>query len=186
MATLAAGTLILVVGPSGSGKDTLIAGASAALAGDARFVFARRVITRPAAAGGEDHEPISEQEFVSREHRAGFLITWRAHGLAYGLPSSLANDLADGRNVIAGVSRTVLVELLRRYPGARIVEITAPPATIATRLAARGREDAAGVAERLARHAPSAPAGADVVTIVNDAAPEAGVAKFVTALQRAA
>ena len=44
------GRLFVVVGASGAGKDTLIAGA---LAADPRLHWARRVITRPAVAGGE-------------------------------------------------------------------------------------------------------------------------------------
>ena len=41
------GSLVLVVGPSGVGKDTLIGGAKQALENDRRFTFVRRVVTRP-------------------------------------------------------------------------------------------------------------------------------------------
>ncbi len=179
-----AGTLFLIVGPSGAGKDTLIDGARAKLAGDGRTLFARRVITRPAGSGGEDHEPATEAEFGERERGGGFLITWRAHGLAYGLPAQLGDALAAGRNVVANVSRAVLDELVRRFPTAHIVEITAPPEILATRLAGRGRETASQIAERLARDGAAMPVGATVTTVVNDSAPEDGIARLLAVLEK--
>ena len=58
------GTLILVIGPSGAGKDSIIAGAAERLRDDKRILFARRVITRPAHAGGENHLAVSAGEFA--------------------------------------------------------------------------------------------------------------------------
>jgi len=174
--------LIAVVGPSGAGKDTLMDIARAALADDPRFVFARRVITRPADAGGEAHEAVSEDEFEAR--LPGFALHWSAHGLRYAIPGSVEAEMAAGRVVIANLSRRVLAEAATRYR-LRVLEITAPVALRAARLAARGREDAADLAARLAREAPL-PAGLDVVTVMNDATPAEGAARVVDALNRAA
>lgn len=179
---MVAGTLILVVGPSGAGKDTLLDGARLALADDPRFVFARRVITRPAGAGGEDHEPATEAVFAEHERRGDFLLSWRAHGLGYGLPGALADDLAVGRSVIANVSRSVIAEAAARYAPIAVIEVTAPLEIRAERLARRGRETAADVAQRLAREGAAAPEGVAVTTVVNDAGPDEGVARFLAAV----
>src|ERR1700729_2806002 len=98
---LRVGTLFFVVGPSGSGKDSLIDGARTVLEPTGRYVFARRVITRPAGSAGEDHEFTTEEEFARRESLGDFLISWNAHGLRYGLLASLLVALENGQNVIA-------------------------------------------------------------------------------------
>jgi phosphonate metabolism protein PhnN/1,5-bisphosphokinase (PRPP-forming) len=175
--------LVAVVGPSGAGKDTLMDAARARLEADPRFVFVRRVITRPAEAGGEAHEPETEAGFAARRAAGGFALDWRAHGLCYGIPRTIEDDLAAGRTVIANLSRGVLAEAAARYP-LRVLVITAPLGVRAARLAARGREDAADVAARLAREAPL-PEGLDVATVMNDATPEEGAERVMAALSRA-
>ena len=86
------GTLFLVVGPSGAGKDTLLDGARRALSDDDTYVFARRTITRPKGSGGEDHEAENLAKFELRIEADDFLAHWNAHGLHYGLPTALLND----------------------------------------------------------------------------------------------
>ena len=83
-----AGALVLVVGPSGAGKDTLIAAARTALAGDGRFVFPRRIITR-SASRWEDHDTLDEAQFSAALAAGQFAAHWRAHGLYYALPVSI-------------------------------------------------------------------------------------------------
>jgi phosphonate metabolism protein PhnN/1,5-bisphosphokinase (PRPP-forming) len=172
--------LVLVVGPSGAGKDTLLDAARVALADDPRFRFVRRVITRPAEAGGEAHEPVTEAEFATR----AFALSWQAHGLRYGIPADIETDLAAGRVVVANVSRGVIAEAARRFP-VRVIEVTASADILAARLASRGRETAADVAARLARSVPI-PDRIIVETVMNDAAIETGAARFLAALTLAA
>jgi phosphonate metabolism protein PhnN/1,5-bisphosphokinase (PRPP-forming) len=172
--------LVLVVGPSGAGKDTLLAAARDALSGDARFRFVRRVVTRSADAGGEDHEPVTEAEFVGRD----FALQWQAHGLRYGIPADVAADVASGVVVVANVSRAVIAEAAMRFP-VRVIEVTAPPRILAERLAMRGRETASAIAARLARTV-SLPENVVVDTVLNDTTPELGAVRFLAALSRAA
>lgn len=177
------GTLFLVVGPSGAGKDTLLNGARAALADDPRFVFARRVITRPEGTGAEDHDPVDEAAFERRRAAGGFLLSWRAHGLAYGLPAALAETLAEGRHVVANVSRAVIADASARLAPVRVIEITAAPSVRAQRLAGRGRETAAEIEARLSRAPPCIPDRVDRVTIRTEATREEGIARLVAALE---
>jgi ribose 1,5-bisphosphokinase len=116
------GTLVLVVGPSGAGKDTLISGARGALMGDARFVFPRRAITRSPLAGGEDNETMPPGAFAAAMAAGAFALAWRAHGLSYGIPVAIEAALGQGRHVVANVSRSVIVEARQRYRPLHIVE----------------------------------------------------------------
>jgi thymidine phosphorylase len=183
-----AGRLVLVVGPSGAGKDTVLSAARARL-GDTETsgatVFARRAITRPADAGGERHEAVSEADFAAVEAAGGYLLSWRAHGLAYGIPARYRDDLAAGRQVVANVSRGVVAQACARWPNCLTVVIDAPLALRAERLALRGREPANDVAARLYREAGWTPP-TDTRIVVNDDTPERAVDAFLAAIAQSA
>lgn len=164
------------------GKDTLIDGARAALAGEG-VVFARREITRPAEAGGENHIPVSEAEFAERRAAGAYALSWRAHGLGYGIPASVRADLAQGRTVVANVSRSVLDEARAAFRRVRVISIGADEAVIRERLIHRGRETPEEIDERVARAGAFRVEGADVVHVRNNSTPDAGVAAFVAALE---
>ena len=169
------GLLVLVVGPSGSGKDTLMAGAAQALSDDCRFRFVRRVVTRPAAAP-EDHEVADPERFTARRDAGGFALHWEAHGLHYGLPADIIEDLRRGRVIVANVSRGVLAEAGARFP-TLVIEITVTDWVRAIRLRKRGREAPDDVTARLSREVPL-PEGLPVFTIVNDGSIAQGIAAF--------
>jgi len=169
-------SVFAIVGPSGAGKDTLIA---AALAARPDIIALRRCITRPEAAGGEPFEGITEVEFLRREAAGDFALSWRAHGLSYGVPPAPTGGIT-----LFNCSRRMLEQAALAFPGLRVIEVTASAPVLAQRLASRGRETAEDIAARLARRAPL-PAGLPVTTIINDGTIAQGVAAFLAALDDA-
>lgn len=143
------GTFVAIVGPSGAGKDSVMSYAAERLGED--LVMVRRVVTREADGGSEDHDTMTLDQFVAAETEGRFVLSWEAHGLRYGLPVELENELHAGRVVIANLSRAVIAKLMSRYPTAIIVEVTADPSVIAARLACRGREDEEEIRRRMDR-----------------------------------
>lgn len=181
------GRFIAVVGPSGSGKDSIIRAArnqltgnqlagnqfarsqlaKDRLAGEAAVVFLQRVITRP-ADDHEDHAPISEEGFRQAQVAGEFALSWQAHGLSYGISRNVDDAVRGGASVVVNVSRTIVPELRERYDNLVIVVVSLDPQKLRQRLAARGRETPADIDRRIARAMQEMPAGPDVVEIRND------------------
>ena len=176
------GALVLVVGPSGVGKDTLLGGARALFCGDSRFHFLKREITRPEDAGGEDHTAVSVAQFDERCSAGAYALSWAAHGLFYGLPWSELADMDRGVTIIANGSRSVLDEARDRFDRLAIVSINAPEDKLRERLLARGRESAEDIDRRIARAGAFTVTGEDVVHISNDGEIDDGVARLAEAL----
>ncbi|MFC3614430.1 phosphonate metabolism protein/1,5-bisphosphokinase (PRPP-forming) PhnN [Lutimaribacter marinistellae] len=148
--------VIAVVGPSGVGKDSVMA---ALAARDPRIRLVRRVITRRSEAGGEPFEGVSEEEFARRIAAGSFVLHWSAHGLRYGIPAAITDLRRDARAVLVNLSRSVLAEAEHAFGNFAVISLTARPELLAARLAARGREDEAQRTQRLSRAALSLPDG---------------------------
>lgn len=176
------GTLFLVVGPSGAGKDTVIGEARRTLAGNPDYVFPTREITRPADAGGEDHHPVTEDTFERRAAAGKYAFHWRANGLSYGVPASVLKELDHGRHVVVNVSRTIIKSVRERISPLRILLIDVEQDILRERLNNRGRETRDDVIARLRRAARYTVAGEGVTTVCNSGSVEDGVAAFLSAL----
>src|SRR5215831_8574453 len=93
------GRLVLVVGPSGAGKDTLIARARATCRDDASVVFPRRIVTRPPSIF-EANEFMPPSAFEQAAANGAFAIWWSAHGHMYRIPLAVDFDIEAGRTVV--------------------------------------------------------------------------------------
>ena len=149
------GRPVAIVGPSGVGKDSVME----ALAADPDIVLARRVITRPSEAGGEDFDGVTEEDFRHREAAGAFVLSWPAHGLLYGVPLAVNDDLEAGRIVLVNLSRAVLIAAQEVWPDLVVISLTAPPEVLAARLSGRGREAEEEQKRRLSRGSLPLPEG---------------------------
>jgi ribose 1,5-bisphosphokinase len=170
------GRLVLVVGPSGAGKDTLLNLAKSACAEDRNISFPRRVVTRDASAS-EDNETLSPDAFREALARGEFALHWEAHDHLYGLRHAIDNDIRAGRIVVINVSRTIIDAARRTYADVKVVSITAPPDVLAERIAMRARRSDGQPAQRLSRIANET--GAPDITILNVGRLEEHARRFV-------
>ena len=179
--TIGPGAFVAVVGASGVGKDALLAYARKRSGALARFP--RRAITRPPGPG-EDHEPMTEDQFTKVRDQGAFAMYWHAHGLCYGIPASIDAEVRDGLVVVANVSRSVIDELDARYRRLVVVRVTVSEQVRAQRLRARRREPEPGIGQRMARPDPAPGHRVDAV-IVNDGSLAEGGAQLLRVIRDA-
>jgi ribose 1,5-bisphosphokinase len=135
---IVAGSLVLVVGPSGAGKDTLITIARDMIGPHDRVSFPRRIITREPSLA-EDHDTMMSEEFDDALRRGAFAFWWPAHGLRYALATAVTDDIRKGMTVVCNVSRAIASQLRETYARCKVVYIDAPRELRAERIRARNR-----------------------------------------------
>jgi phosphonate metabolism protein PhnN/1,5-bisphosphokinase (PRPP-forming) len=180
------GALVLVVGPSGSGKDTLIGLAREQLKADAQYVFPRRVITRIAQIDAEDHDTMDIADFERAEAAGQFALSWGAHGLRYGIRKSCLAGIARGETAIVNVSRAVISMAEAGFDQVTVLSIVCDPALLARRIAGRGRETADEIEARLRREVPLSVSNAKLVEIRNETTMQDALEPFLAAIRESA
>lgn len=161
--------LIYTVGPSGAGKDSLLAWLRARLPAQAPVHLARRTVSRPMQPGGETHESVDAGEFEALRARNAFVFDWQANALRYGVREQELLPLQYGAWVLVNGSRAHLPQAAQKFPGLTVLHITASPETLRKRLLSRGRETPDMVEARIARATELAwPMGTEAIEISND------------------
>ncbi|WER48485.1 phosphonate metabolism protein/1,5-bisphosphokinase (PRPP-forming) PhnN [Cupriavidus sp. WKF15] len=171
--------LFYVMGPSGSGKDSLLRALHSRLGPRDRVVVAHRYITRDADAN-EASVSLSAGEFERRAALGCMALHWRSHGLHYGIGLEIEPWLARGLKVIVNGSREHLPHAVARYPKLCAVHVRVKPEVLGARLRQRGRESEEAIVQRLARADESfaVPAQCRVVEIDNSGALEDSTLAF--------
>lgn len=141
------GKLIWLMGPSGSGKDSLLA--ALRQREHTQLLVAHRYITRAANAGNENHIALSEQEFFTRAGQNLLALSWHANGLYYGVGVEIDLWLHAGFDVVVNGSRAHLPQAQARYGKALLpICLQVSPDILRQRLQARGRESETEIAAR--------------------------------------
>lgn len=145
------GTLFLVVGNSGSGKDTIITEAIEQYPEDLKEPhLAKRYITRPPSEYEENYA-ISEEKFKEMEKNGEFALSWHIYHLYYGVPIEIDKWLKEGHPVLVNVSRTVVDEARDKYENMKVIFIEVPFEVTLERVKDRGREEGELLQERIER-----------------------------------
>jgi phosphonate metabolism protein PhnN/1,5-bisphosphokinase (PRPP-forming) len=145
------GTLFLIVGNSGSGKDSIIKGVIEKYPSDLKSVYlTKRYITRP-PSDTEDNISLSLQEFREMANQGKFALMWNIYGLNYGIPVEIENWLKKGHPVIINVSRTIVNKARKKYKNIKIVFVKVPFEVTLKRLTERDREKGKLLEERIKR-----------------------------------
>lgn len=176
--------VIWLMGPSGSGKDTVLTGLRARHRPD--LVVAHRYITRQAHAGGENHVALSPVEFDLRRRHGLFSLHWQAHGHRYGVGQELDLWLKAGLHVVVNGSRQHLESARARY-GSQLLPICLAVSgpVLRQRLEQRGRESPQDIARRLERARAYTTAAGSCYILNNDGDVEQAVHGLLTLITRA-
>lgn len=145
------GTLILVVGNSASGKDSIISGVINKYPSDLKQIYApKRFITRPPSEF-EKNISISTQDFKEMDKKDKFALKWHIYELDYGISKEIEYYLKNGHPVIINVSRTIVKQAREKYANIKVIFIEVPFKITYQRIKDRKRESEDLLKQRIER-----------------------------------
>ncbi|TET01923.1 MAG: phosphonate metabolism protein/1,5-bisphosphokinase (PRPP-forming) PhnN [Promethearchaeota archaeon] len=145
------GLLVLVVGNSGSGKDSIISGVVKRFPSDLKEIhLTQRYITRPASET-EDNIAITPEIFKEMSLQKKFAFEWHIYDLDYGVPIDIDDWLKKGHPVLVNVSRTIVKKARSIYRKILVVFIKVPFEITFQRIKERDRESGKQLQQRIQR-----------------------------------
>jgi ribose 1,5-bisphosphokinase len=145
------GLLVLVVGNSGSGKDSIMKGVKERFPSDLKTLhLTQRYITRPSSET-EDNISVTSEEFKRMAKQGNFALEWHIYGLDYGVPIEIDDWLKKGHIVLVNVSRSIVRRAREIYQNIIVVFIEVPFEITLKRVKERARESGEKLEERIER-----------------------------------
>lgn len=165
--------IILIVGASGVGKDTLLRNIKTKIEAN----FLKRYITR-APDDNEANFYLDILAFDSLKEKDYFISAWEAHGNCYGIAKE---HIKDGLNIIS-ISRGAIKDFEKEFDDVTTINITIPKELLIQRLHSRGRENMDQILARIDRNYEKIEAK-NLIDFDNSEPLEISINKFINLIQ---
>ncbi len=143
--------LIIFVGPSGSGKDTLMVRVrDQILSEDLNVHIAQRWITRENDETEQFHS-LTRDEFQTAVNNNTFVVDWEIYGNCYGVPRSEIDPFLEQGVVLLNLSRKELGKIKALYPKCRVVLVEVATELAQERIKQRKRDQGEMLDARIQR-----------------------------------